>query len=515
MKNHCWDVIVIGGGIAGLYTAYQCLQQGWTVLLIEKTNECGGRIRTIYHPPLQWEAGAGRFHATHMRLRNLLQTFGLHEYRLTPSFSYNGHRNPASKWVNKVTSMADQMSEITLRNMTFQRLCVTALGEKTAKELQHAFGYDAEFQLVNAKDGVDMFRHDFHNRQYYGCKEGLSELVQRLQQTIHSMKGVIYKNTRVTNIQLHKDLISVSAIDENGRHRRYKGEHVVCALPKADLETLNMIQKKHQSLLDHVAPVPLHRIYGGFDEPWFSRIVPTTTHHAIRQFIPVDKKHGVAMVSYSDTHYADYWKRVADRGTKQLQKEVLKQLQVVFPNIPVPPTKWIESYYWPQGVHMWKTGIDSSESYSRIQHLLGDNAKFYVVGEAFCKHQGWIEGALESVDDVVSQFHKHSGGANPQQWLEQRKHILTKKDLVTLKHSFPNFLWVTLKHPQTGVITIVEVGEWMHRHPGGDVFTSRIHTDVSQAFYDVSFHKEWLSNNVIKQHVIDMVNKYTVAVVRT
>lgn len=517
MKNHSsggWDVIVIGGGIAGLYTAWQCLQRGCTVLLLEKAATCGGRIRTIYHPPMQWEAGAGRFHATHTRVRNLLHIFGLHEYRLSPSFSFNGHRNPANKWIAMVLAAARTMPEITLRNMTFQRLCVTVLGPKNAKELQQAFGYDAEFQLVNAKDGVDMFQHDFSSRTFYGCKEGLSELIHRLQQSIYEKYGTMYMNTRVTNIQMHGEYMTVSAVDENNRTRRYYGNCVVCALPKTELEALKMIQKKHQTLLDQVAPVPLHRIYGGFSEPWFSKVVPMTTHHPIRQFIPVDKKHGVAMVSYSDTKYADHWKKIADRGTKQLQKEVLKQLQVVFPDIPVPPTKWVESYYWPQGVHMWKEGVDSERSYSDIQHLLGKDTKFFVVGEAFCKHQGWIEGALESVDDVIPHIVRMGGGENAAKaWLRARKNVLSRQELNTLKQKFPSYAWVTLRHPQTGVTTVIEVGEWMHRHPGGDVFTSRMHTDVSHDFYETTFHKQWLST-AVKQHVIDMVNKYAVAIVR-
>lgn len=42
-RNH-WDIIVIGGGAAGLMAAGQAAEQGASVLLLEKTDGCGKKI---------------------------------------------------------------------------------------------------------------------------------------------------------------------------------------------------------------------------------------------------------------------------------------------------------------------------------------------------------------------------------------------------------------------------------------------------------------------------------------
>ena len=61
--NNTYDIIIIGGGIAGIYTAYQITKQfkNTNFLVIEGSNRFGGRVHTIN----QLEAGAGRFSHNH------------------------------------------------------------------------------------------------------------------------------------------------------------------------------------------------------------------------------------------------------------------------------------------------------------------------------------------------------------------------------------------------------------------------------------------------------------------
>lgn len=113
------------------------------------------------------------------------------------------------------------------------------------------------------------------------------------------------------------------------------------------------------------------------------------------------------MVSYSDTRYADEWKRHADKGQKHLETRLLKHLRTVFPGDPdIPAPMWIRSYYWPEGVHLWKRGIDVDEVMPKVQFISGKDGRVFIAGEAYSKIQGWIEGALESVDDIMSAVMK-------------------------------------------------------------------------------------------------------------
>jgi hypothetical protein len=74
-----FDIIVIGGGIAGLYTTYNLLKKypHIKIALIEKENYLGGRIYTDTSNDMTIEAGAGRLSGSHILLMNLIHELGL------------------------------------------------------------------------------------------------------------------------------------------------------------------------------------------------------------------------------------------------------------------------------------------------------------------------------------------------------------------------------------------------------------------------------------------------------
>jgi protoporphyrinogen oxidase len=57
------DFIILGGGIAGLASAYELLKRGQRVVLIEKGNEVGGLARTFVRDGFRFDLGGHRFHS--------------------------------------------------------------------------------------------------------------------------------------------------------------------------------------------------------------------------------------------------------------------------------------------------------------------------------------------------------------------------------------------------------------------------------------------------------------------
>ena len=74
------DFIIIGGGIAGLYTMYNILKKrpNSKIILIEKENNLGGRVHTFNDKYMSVEAGAGRFHENNILLLELIRELGLY-----------------------------------------------------------------------------------------------------------------------------------------------------------------------------------------------------------------------------------------------------------------------------------------------------------------------------------------------------------------------------------------------------------------------------------------------------
>jgi len=44
MAKKCWDVLIVGGGPIGTYTAYQLADKGFDVVVVEKKNQIGEDI---------------------------------------------------------------------------------------------------------------------------------------------------------------------------------------------------------------------------------------------------------------------------------------------------------------------------------------------------------------------------------------------------------------------------------------------------------------------------------------
>ena len=50
LSNYNYDVIIVGGGITGLFLAYKLKETQFRILLIESSDNLGGRIQTLYIP---------------------------------------------------------------------------------------------------------------------------------------------------------------------------------------------------------------------------------------------------------------------------------------------------------------------------------------------------------------------------------------------------------------------------------------------------------------------------------
>ena len=76
---HIHDIVIIGGGISGLFLAYNLIQDDKykDILLIEGSSELGGRIRTEKLDEIPLEMGAGRFSSGHLKLLSLIKKLNL------------------------------------------------------------------------------------------------------------------------------------------------------------------------------------------------------------------------------------------------------------------------------------------------------------------------------------------------------------------------------------------------------------------------------------------------------
>ena len=171
------DIIVIGGGISGLYTAYKLSYQypKLNIKLIEKSNRLGGRIHTYKDANFQIEAGAGRISSKNVTLLGLLKELNLEQKLLSivNDFQIVDIKRPGQiQKSNVYTYLKIVLSNVTedketLQNITFIDYIKMKLSASETKYLLNFFGYTSELTVMNAADSIDIMKTYFSKGSKY------------------------------------------------------------------------------------------------------------------------------------------------------------------------------------------------------------------------------------------------------------------------------------------------------------------------------------------------------------
>lgn len=450
-----YDYIIVGGGISGLYMAYKLQDTKKDILLLESSNRLGGRILTETVKGVQMELGAARFSEKHTKMMSLIKELGLQTdlLELPEKVVYKGPKPHINFYslLDELYSKKKHYSKQYLETITLLQFAIDVLGQDQANQLQYQLGYDAEFQHLNAYHALKIHKKDlFSSHKYYILKHGLSSIVDAIEKSFQS-NVTVKLDTYVTDIGSR--FVSVNSY-------KYRGDTIFACVPQ---KALHSFPKMKECLwLSDVQSIPLLRIYAKYPvdkqgHVWFEKIARTVTNNYIRHIIPIDASQGLIMISYTDCMYADMWKQLDTLGDSVLIDHLHKEINHLFKLTP-PKPEFIKTYYWSQGVHMWKPGLSVASTYAQVIKPF-DKEKIYVINESFSKHQGWIEGCLEMCYDVFDQLPNFSrtkaitGGKKQSVKLYTLSQVLKKR----------NWIILDLK----GKLRIYDVGKWLSKHPGG------------------------------------------------
>ena len=114
------------------------------------------------------------------------------------------------------------------------------------------------------------------------------------------------------------------------------------------------------------------------------------------------------MIVYSDNADADFFKKYFKNNiknrtalTKMVEKAINLDNRLHIENI--------KDFYWKNGTHYYapltSEFSNRQEFIKKAQH---PNSNILVVGEVISLHQGWVEGALESVESTVTKKWLHN-----------------------------------------------------------------------------------------------------------
>lgn len=489
-SNYDYDIIIIGGGISGLFLAYKLLNTNLKIIILEGNNDVGGRIQTIKKKDTLFEAGAARFHGNHGKIISLIHDLGLREdiQPLPEIIDYilRGHKNnypyqtdnntvPLKDLFKYSITFKEKMSKKELQRISFFQYLLLIYDYETATYIKDAFGYDSEFINLNADAALQMFENDFFNENhYYILKNGLSQLIERMKKEILQSNIILKTNCLVKEI--HDDHI----ITHKGDQFFY--QHLICTIPPSSLQKLDFF--KNTLTVHSVTANPLLRIYAKYPtkDVWFKNIRRTTTDNYIRQIIPIDIEKGLIMISYTDDKYADLWNAYHTLGDDFLIDALHKEINTLF-DITPPKPEFISVHYWKDGFHTWKLGEDSQEVSKNILKPI-KGKEVYICGEAYSMNQGWIEGSLDTCYSILSMLPPIKGYdivkyefMCKDKEMKEVKEVEKVETVETVEKVEPEDRYFTidevLKEDEwiilevNGFKNIYDVSQWIPHHPGG------------------------------------------------
>ena len=260
-----YDVIVIGGGISGLYSAMK-LSKNKSVLLIDDRTYIGGRIRT--HKKPQYEIGAARFSKKHKILWKLIREFNLNTIPLSQDQAYldkscgfvkDAHLHFENFIVN-VLSLSKTLSKKKLQSITFEQLCEISYPKSLVHDMISVFGYTCEFKYMNSYDACKSFERDFILTKYFIVQEGMSELCLRMFDTIRHNGSEILLNTKIENVYFDEECQLFCAEDSK---KYFYSKNVIFAVKAHQLKAFKLLSPIRE-WINYVKAGQLLRIYAKF-----------------------------------------------------------------------------------------------------------------------------------------------------------------------------------------------------------------------------------------------------------
>jgi hypothetical protein len=365
-----YDYIIIGAGISGLYSLYKLLKLNpkTKILLLEK-NRFGGRIGTFNFHGKTVTTGAGVGRNKDKLLKQLLKELNIPitKFKLKLTTPY---KNTIPQILHKFKKFKPFMFE------TFQEYGLRVLG---AKQLHHFIvnsGY-TDYLQANAIETLQNYGFDDVLPGFKGFYVPWNLLLDKL----HNLPGNWeYKTETVTNFNSYNNTLFKIITNNN----IYIGKNVIFAVPPFNLNKI-----KCGLANPKIKSQPFSRTYIKTKEPLG---IPENgvfnCVSLIQKIIPLGDN---IYMLYNDNLGAK-WLKTASK--KDIKKELIYELEHYLKrtvnNLSILD---IEKIYWEHGTHYYAL-------YPNDMNLIPYKG-VYIVGEAYSSNQGWVEGALETVEKCL------------------------------------------------------------------------------------------------------------------
>jgi hypothetical protein len=409
MSVKYYDIIIVGSGMAGLYSAYniQKMFPDTSFLILEKYQKqwIGGRTSNeiFYGTQIVTGAGVGRKDKNPLLIK-LMDELGVKYSEFESIMYYSKLFTPIDimKIIKKLKS--EYTKHLELHNKTFKQFFLTFFDEKIYKKFLISAGY-TDYENADLYETLYNYGMDDNKGGWTGLHIPWKKMVDEL-----------YNKIGKKHFRFSSDVIEINKIEEspclfeiktkNGTI--YHSNKVIVATTITGIQKLVPGASNKNSLYQQIHGQPFLRLYAKFNKESaeiMKKYVPeyTIVPGPLQKIIPMNANKGVYMIAYSDNSNAliqkNYLKDTPEN--RNLYCELIEESL----GIPKGSLKIIamKEFYWPIGTHYYEVlkgpYRTRNDFVNKAQHPQNG---MLVVGEVVSRYQGWTEGALQSVNAVLT-----------------------------------------------------------------------------------------------------------------
>jgi len=411
--NSVYDFVIIGSGIAGLYSAYKILHisPDSSILILERNKKSwlGGRTSNIdfYGANIVTGAGIGRQNKDTI-LMHLLDDLDIpyNKYSVTKEYGLGVARSDISKTIFYLRKVYNKNPKL-YKGKTFRDFAINILGETSYYNFVTATGY-TDYENADIHDVLYYYGMDDNSDKLDAFSVPWKKLIDDMIKWLLHYNVNIKSSSNVTKINRLDDCKETCGFVvscETGEN--YRCKKVVVATTITSIHKLFPIDKF--PIYKQIHGQPFLRLYGKFSGKSALLMKNTVKTYTIvsgplYKIIPMDIKRNVYMIVYNDNAGSIFFKNHLKntRANRDLFARLLeKSFGLPFDSLKLDA---IIDFYWPIGTHYYEPL--SYEYKNRVEFIKKAQNPIngvVVVGEVVALKQGWVEGALDSVELVITK----------------------------------------------------------------------------------------------------------------
>ncbi|NRB52690.1 MAG: FAD-dependent oxidoreductase [Saprospiraceae bacterium] len=429
------EVIVLGGGLSGLYAIYLLEQAGKECLLLEGSPRWGGRLYTKKDWPGTPDVGGRGIGDKYTLVKGLIDEFGIEVIDITAGFGsptalyYEDQLIKTEDW----SDLASNPLPETLRSLVPARLEGAAMRQTPALEAIDAWyqkpGLDKPLAELLQKGGLDeaglqlvnisanyndifqtsalnsmhsaAFRKFNGSRRVFNIKDGSSALTDAIAAKLTSPKHLQKKATQILQ---EAGNVRVQCADGT----TYRAKQLICTLPFSTLRDLDLqipVNPKQGKAIQELGYTKITQIHFRPTEPfWESDEMPIQmwTDSPLERIFDFSKTNdGSQLAAWVNGTGADRFDQMSDKEIADFTFGQMARMR--------PASEGKLEYI---GTHKWGQYEFNKGAYAEFQagqvgwfsDMIRPAGNVHFAGEHTAKESRGIEGAAESAARVVKEL---------------------------------------------------------------------------------------------------------------